>query len=88
MPLVRWDQAPAAYSLVAALKGTGCDDLHVEYARRLLKRTLHEYDLAAWNDNPLRKKREVLDLLVRVIGGNQPKRRGGFYITPCHGGER
>lgn len=76
-----FNEEPAFYSLVAALNAAPSDNLHVEYAKRALRRALYEHNLPAWNDHPTRTKREVLRLLERVISGNEPKRRGGWQVT-------
>jgi hypothetical protein len=73
---------PIAWSLAGAIATAGDGGIHAENTRRLLRRLTGEFNLVAWNDFPLRTKREVLALLDRAIVecGGQPH-RGGWRVA-------
>jgi hypothetical protein len=75
----RHASAPVAWSLLGAVK-TG--DLAGHDAALILRKLVGSVDLQDWNDDALRKKRDVLDLLSLAItnsGGRAP-RRGGWHV--------
>lgn len=79
---VRLPGGDIAYSLSGAISEAGEAGLVAEYARRILRKYIGE--IGAWNDHPLRRKREVLALLDRCIleigRGVARIHRGGWSI--------
>lgn len=78
---VHWPEAdaPVAWSLHGAVK-TGT--LAGHSAALVLRKLTGCVDLQRWNDEPLRTKRQVLDLLALAIEacGGRPPRAGGWKI--------
>lgn len=74
------------FSLVGALRTAGQGELVVEYAIKLTRKALGEWDLNGWNDNPVRTQAQVLALLDHCIGlsGGRAPRRGGWSCTRGH----
>lgn len=72
-----------AWSLAGAIATAGQGSLDGERARQLLRRLTGEHNLVAWNDFPLRTKKEVIALLDRatVAAGGRPH-RGGWRVAP------
>jgi hypothetical protein len=78
------DMGPSShFSLVGAIRTASGGDLVGEYAIRHVRRVLGEFDLRAWNDNPVRTRAQVLDLLDVCIenAGGRRTRRGGWAVS-------
>lgn len=77
------DMGPAThFSIVGAIRTAGAGELVAEYALKLVGKVLGERDLQRWQDNPVRNRGQVLELLddtIKAAGGKQC-RRGGWRI--------
>lgn len=70
------------FSLVGAVRTAGAGGLVAEYALRLLKNVVGEWNLGDWNDNPVRTRAQVVALLDASVeaAGGAPRRRGGWVV--------
>jgi hypothetical protein len=77
------DMGPAVhFSLVGAIRTAAAGELVGEYALKAVRTVLGEWDLNQWNDNPIRTRRQVVDLLDTCVqrAGGKPPRRGGWVL--------
>lgn len=81
-----WTGKPTvAWTLVGAIKEAS-DGIEAEYAIRLMKRRLYEWNLPDWNDHPIRTRRDVVRAIERAIGAHAPRRRPGPVCSSMAGG--